>query len=140
MELDSMIKLIQTVSGSAITEFSLEQGETKICLKKNKTAQQTVAVPTEIPQQIVTEGVEEGNFIKSPLVGRFYVAPAEDADAFVTVGDSVKKGQVVAIVEAMKLMNDIESEYEGVVAEVLVQNGETVEYGQPLFRIVQETI
>lgn len=138
MELDSMIKLIQTVSGSAITEFSLEQGETKICLKKNKTAQQTVAVPTEIPQQIVTEGVEEGNFIKSPLVGRFYVAPAEDADAFVTVGDSVKKGQVVAIVEAMKLMNDIESEYEGVVAEVLVQNGETVEYGQPLFRIVQE--
>lgn len=138
MELDSMIKLIQTVSGSAITEFSLEQGETKICLKKNKTAQQTVAVPTEIPQQIVTEGVEEGNFIKSPLVGRFYVAPAEDADAFVTVGDSVKKGQVVAIVEAMKLMNDIESEYEGIVAEVLVQNGETVEYGQPLFRIVQE--
>lgn len=138
MELDSMIKLIQTVSVSAITEFSLEQGETKICLKKNKTAQQTVAVPTEIPQQIVTEGVEEGNFIKSPLVGRFYVAPAEDADAFVTVGDSVKKGQVVAIVEAMKLMNDIESEYEGVVAEVLVQNGETVEYGQPLFRIVQE--
>lgn len=138
MELDSMIKLIQTVSGSAITEFSLEQGETKICLKKNKTAQQTVAVPTEIPQQILTEGVEEGNFIKSPLVGRFYVAPAEDADAFVTVGDSVKKGQVVAIVEAMKLMNDIESEYEGVVAEVLVQNGETVEYGQPLFRIVQE--
>ena len=138
MELDSMIKLIQTVSVSAITEFSLEQGETKICLKKNKTAQQTVAVPTEISQQIVTEGVEEGNFIKSPLVGRFYVAPAEDADAFVTVGDSVKKGQVVAIVEAMKLMNDIESEYEGVVAEVLVQNGETVEYGQPLFRIVQE--
>lgn len=138
MELDSMIKLIQTVSGSAITEFSLEQGETKICLKKNKTAQQTVAVPTEIPQQIVTEGVEEGNFIKSPLVGRFYVAPAEDADAFVTVGDFVKKGQVVAIVEAMKLMNDIESEYEGIVAEVLVQNGETVEYGQPLFRIVQE--
>ena len=138
MELDSMIKLIQTVSGSAITEFSLEQGETKICLKKNKTAQQTVAVPTEIPQQIVTEGVEEGNFIKSPLVGRFYVAPAEDADAFVTVGDSVKKGQVVAIVEAMNLMNDIESAYEGVVAEVLVQNGETVEYGQPLFRIVQE--
>lgn len=138
MELDSMIKLIQTVSGSAITEFSLEQGETKICLKKNKTAQQTVAVPTEIPQQIVTEGVEEENFIKSPLVGRFYVAPAEDADAFVTVGDSVKKGQVVAIVEAMKLMNDIESEYEGIVAEVLVQNGETVEYGQPLFRIVQE--
>ena len=138
MELDSMIKLIQTVSGSAITEFSLEQGETKICLKKNKTAQQTVAVPTEIPQQIVTEGVEEGNFIKSPLVGRFYVAPAEDADAFVTVGDSVKKGQVVAIVEAMKLMNDIESEYEGVVAEVLVQNRKTVEYGQPLFRIVQE--
>ena len=136
MELDKIVKLIQTVSGSGITEFSLEQGETKICLKKDKTASQTMAVPIEIQQPVVAEGAEEGNIIKSPLVGRFYVAPAEDADAFVAVGDSVKKGQVVAIVEAMKLMNDIESEYEGVVAEVLVNNGETVEYGQPLFRIV----
>ena len=77
-----------------------------------------------------------GNVIKSPLVGRFYVAPTENAEPFVVVGDSVKKGQTVAIVEAMKLMNDIESDFDGVVAEVFVENGESVEYGQPLFRIV----
>ena len=65
----------------------------------------------------------------------FYAAPAEDAQPFVSVGDRVKKGQTVAIVEAMKLMNEIESEFDGTVTEVLVKNGEAVEYGQPLFRI-----
>lgn len=76
-----------------------------------------------------------GNLVKSPLVGTFYAAPAEDAQPFVSVGDRVKKGQTVAIVEAMKLMNEIESEFDGTVTEVLVKNGEAVEYGQPLFRI-----
>ncbi|MEF2734406.1 MAG: biotin/lipoyl-containing protein, partial [Blautia sp.] len=65
----------------------------------------------------------------------FYTAPAEDAEPFVKVGDTVKKGQVVAIVEAMKLMNEIESEVDGVIAEVLVKNGEMVDYGKPLFRV-----
>lgn len=77
-----------------------------------------------------------GRLIKSPLVGTFYVAPSEEAEPFVEAGASVKKGQTIAIVEAMKLMNDIESEFDGTVAEVLVANGEAVEYGQPLFRIV----
>lgn len=80
-------------------------------------------------------GHAEGNLVLSPLVGTFYSAPAEDADSFVQVGDTVKKGQVLAIVEAMKLMNEIESDYAGVVTEVLVENGNPVEYGQPLFRI-----
>lgn len=71
---------------------------------------------------------EEGVFVTSPLVGTFYTAPAEDAEPFVKVGDTVKKGQVVAIVEAMKLMNEIESEVDGVIAEVLVKNGEMVDY------------
>lgn len=71
----------------------------------------------------------------SPLVGTFYAAPSEGAEPFVTVGDSVKKGQTLAIVEAMKLMNDIESDYDGTIAEVLVENGQPVEYGQPLFRV-----
>ncbi len=79
---------------------------------------------------------EIGKIVTSPLVGTFYVAPAEDEKAFVNVGDTVKQGQVLAIVEAMKLMNEIESEFDGVVAEVLVENGQMVEYGQPLFRIV----
>lgn len=77
----------------------------------------------------------EGMIVKSPLVGTFYAAPAEDADPFVSVGDQVKKGQTLAIVEAMKLMNEIESDFDGKVAEIYVENGQAVEYGQPLFRI-----
>ncbi len=76
-----------------------------------------------------------GNIVKSPLVGVFYAAPAEDAEPYVTVGDTVKKGQILACVEAMKLMNEIESEYDGVVAEILVKNGQGVGYGEPLFVI-----
>lgn len=75
------------------------------------------------------------NIVKSPLVGVFYAAPAEDAEPYVTVGDTVKKGQILACVEAMKLMNEIESEYDGVVAEILVKNGQGVGYGEPLFVI-----
>ena len=76
-----------------------------------------------------------GKIVESPLVGTFYAAPAEDAAPFVSVGDTVKKGQTLAIIEAMKLMNEIESEYDGTIAEILVENGQPVEYGQPLFRI-----
>ena len=76
--------------------------------------------------------------MESPLVGTFYAAPAEDAESFVKVGDRVEKGQTLGIVEAMKLMNEIESDYSGTVAEILVNNQEGVEYGQPLFRIVKE--
>ena len=77
-----------------------------------------------------------GQIVRSPLVGTFYAAPAEDAEPFVRTGDKIKQGQVLAIVEAMKLMNDIESEYEGEIAEIYVENGQSVEYGQPLFRII----
>ena len=76
-----------------------------------------------------------GDLVKSPLVGTFYTAPSEDAPAFVKIGDKVKKGQVLAIVEAMKLMNDIESDFDGEIAEIYVKNGQPVEYGQPLFMI-----
>ena len=79
-------------------------------------------------------GTEE-SVVKSPLVGTFYVAPAEEASPYVKVGDKVKKGQVLAIVEAMKLMNEIESDFSGEVVQILVSNGEAVEYGQPLFVI-----
>lgn len=83
-----------------------------------------------------TAGAQAGNIVTSPLVGVFYAAPSEDAAPFVSVGDTVKKGQQLAIVEAMKLMNEIECEFDGTIAEVLVENGQAVEYGQPLFRIV----
>lgn len=86
-------------------------------------------------EEAAQKAAEGGKIIKSPLVGTFYAAPTEDAEPFVKVGDSVKEGQVLAIVEAMKLMNDIESDFTGTVAEILVQNGDAVEYGQPLFVI-----
>lgn len=82
-----------------------------------------------------TETTLQGKIVESPLVGTFYAAPAEDAAPFVSVGDSVKKGQTLAIIEAMKLMNEIESEYDGIIEEILVKNGQPVEYGQPIFRI-----
>lgn len=74
----------------------------------------------------------EGNVIKSPLVGTFYAAPAEDKPPFVSTGDQVKKGQVIGIVEAMKLMNEVESEFDGTVLDIVVNNGDMVEFGQPL--------
>lgn len=80
-------------------------------------------------------GVSANKVVTCPLVGTFYSAPSPDAEDFVKVGDVVKKGQVLGIVEAMKLMNEIESDYDGVVEAILVKNEETVEYGQPLFRI-----
>lgn len=79
----------------------------------------------------------EGTIVTSPLVGTFYEAPAEGEAPYVKVGDTVQKGQMLAIVEAMKLMNDIESDFAGTVAEIYVANGEAVSYGQPLFRIVE---
>lgn len=82
-----------------------------------------------------TATAASGNVVTSPLVGRFYTAPAEDAEVYVKVGDTVKKGQVLALVEAMKLMNEIESDFDGVVTEILADNGQGVEYGQPLFKI-----
>lgn len=97
------------------------------------------APAAEAPAAGGAAGAEEelpaGNIVKSPLVGTFYAAPAEDAEPFVKVGDSVKEGQVLAIVEAMKLMNEIESDFAGTVKEILVENGQAVEYGQPLFVI-----
>ena len=79
--------------------------------------------------------IASGNTVSSPLVGTFYASPSPDAEPFVKTGDRVKKGQVLGIIEAMNLMNEIESEYDGVVEAVLVNNEEVVEYGQPLFRI-----
>lgn len=83
----------------------------------------------------VNQGISSDKVITSPLVGTFYNSPSPEAESFVSVGDTVKKGQVLGIIEAMKLMNEIESEYDGVIEAVLVKNEEVVEFGQPLFRI-----
>lgn len=89
------------------------------------------------PIEALTEEVADGDFIyvESPIVGTFYDAPSPEADAFVKVGDQVKKGQVVCIIEAMKLMNEIEAEIDGEIVEIMVRNEGPVEYGQPLFKL-----
>lgn len=154
MEFENLLTLIKTVSDSELTDFDYEENGTRIRLKKKKetvvvsgassnvpvmgleniqTVENAAAVNTANTQADNSE--PEGMLIKSPLVGTFYAAPAEDADPFVSVGDQVKKGQTLAIVEAMKLMNEIESDFDGKVAEIYVENGQAVEYGQPLFRI-----
>lgn len=156
MELDKIITLIKTVSDSNLTQFSLEEGNLKISMKTDKQTKVISApvmpLPTageSVPSAVISAAEEvqkaealvggetepEGNVVKSPLVGTFYNAPSPEAEAFVKPGDTVKKGQVLGIVEAMKLMNEIESEFEGVVKQVLVENEQVVEYGQPLFVI-----
>jgi acetyl-CoA carboxylase biotin carboxyl carrier protein len=146
MELDSIIKLINAVSDSSITNFEFEEDGKKLILEKNVTTN-VVQVAADSIQPVMqmqavdatlnnTDGKKDDkNVIKSMLVGVFYSAPAPDADAFVKVGDSVKKGQIIGIIEAMKLMNEIECEFDGVIEEILVEDGTMVEYGQPLFRV-----
>lgn len=155
MEMEKMIELIDAVSKSDLTGFKYEEEGIKLHLSKKENTYYVTenlsapvnAVTTSAAEikkaaegdQISGTSAEEipvGNVVESPLVGTFYAAPAEDAESFVKVGDRVEKGQTLGIVEAMKLMNEIESDYSGTVAEILVNNQEGVEYGQPLFRIV----
>ena len=166
MEMEKMIELIDAVSKSDLTGFKYEEDGIKLHLSKKENTcyvTENVSAPVNMTgtasaatvsagvvsaemgkpnaegDQALGAAVEEaveGNIVESPLVGTFYSAPSEDAESFVKVGDRVEKGQTLGIVEAMKLMNEIESDYSGTVAEILVNNQEGVEYGQPLFRIV----
>lgn len=146
MEFGQIIELIKAVSDSNLTEFEIQDGETKISMETNKeTKQITVTAPLSQPQLSAVqpavvqeeEKAEEktGNIVKSPLVGTFYQSASPESEPFVKEGDTVKKGQVLGIVEAMKLMNEIESEYDGTVKEILVKNEQMVEFGQPMFVI-----
>ena len=144
MGVEELIRLIEAVSASGLTGLKYEEGGVKLHLTKKQGQIQVQA--GEMPVQAVSVSVSEaqpetqaaggsGNVVGSPLVGNFYTAPSEDAEPFVSVGDRVKKGQTLAIIEAMKLMNEIESEYDGIVTEICAANGQAVEYGQALFRI-----
>ena len=142
MKIEEMKELIQAVSDSEVDEFKYSDEKCSVRIMKNKTqvvAAEAVPAAAAAPAPAAApagpeekEPEVEGNQVKAPLVGTFYAAPSEGADPFVSVGDTVKKGQVIGIVEAMKLMNEVESDYDGTVAEILVENGEMVEYGQPL--------
>lgn len=152
MNIEEISKLIEVFAKSGLQEFTYEEEGMKLSLQGKQNAIAVAAAPAAVaetpvqmqaasPAPAVQESAhvpeeKEGMMITSPLVGVFYAAPSEDAEPYVLVGSAVKQGQVVAIVEAMKLMNEIESDYSGTVAEILVENGQAVEYGQPLFRIV----
>jgi acetyl-CoA carboxylase biotin carboxyl carrier protein len=137
-------EMLQLMESRGLVELEMEHGGLRIRLKKAASGQapQLVEYVAGVPQAVAAaqpggKPVAEGKriIIKSPMVGTFYRAPAPDAPPFVEVGQDLEVGQVVCIIEAMKLMNEIKSEAAGRVAEILVQNGDPVEFGQPLFSI-----
>ena len=141
MQIEEIIKLIETVSKSDVDTLNYATDAEKIVIKKNKTklvAGEVQAVPVAQSVSFEASNTEEavavkGHTITSPLVGTFYSSPSPDAPSFVNVGDRVKKGQVIGIIEAMKLMNELESDFDGVIKEILVKDETVVEFGQPLF-------
>ena len=155
MDLTLYKRLIRLVEKSEISELSIEEGDLKIKIVKNNPLVSHVSQPVvhkaeytipaneqpgvssipnsgQIPPEVVNNNLSE---IKSPIVGTFYRAPSPDSAPFVNVGDTIKEGSVLCIVEAMKLMNEIESEVNGKIVQILVENGTPVEYNQPLFLV-----
>jgi acetyl-CoA carboxylase biotin carboxyl carrier protein len=157
MTLDEIKRLIEFIRAQDLTEFELEQDGVKIRIKSGAAAHAPVHVMQAVPMiaapppptapppvahhspaaPVDTEEEEgpELAIVKSPIVGTFYRSPEPGARTFVEVGDTVKKGQVLCIIEAMKLMNEIDSEYDGEITNVYVESGQAVQYGERLFAI-----
>ncbi|MGH8741402.1 MAG: acetyl-CoA carboxylase biotin carboxyl carrier protein [Burkholderiales bacterium] len=146
MDLRKLKKLIDLVQESGIAELEITEGEEKVKIVKGGQvmvsgaahpaptpveARPAAGPATALPAEAAPG--QEGHVVKAPMVGTFYRSPSPDAKAFVEVGQAVKEGDTICIVEAMKLMNEIEADASGVVKAILVENGQPVEYGQPLF-------
>jgi acetyl-CoA carboxylase biotin carboxyl carrier protein len=152
MDLRKLKTLIDLVAESGIAELEITEGEGKVRIVKFSQAVQPVAYAAPaayapapapvgeaapaVPAAAPAAPVVQGHTVKAPMVGTFYRASNPAAPAFVEVGQTVKEGEPLCIIEAMKLLNEIEADKSGVIKEILVQNGEPVEYGQPLFVIV----
>jgi len=149
MDLRKLKKLIDLVQESGISELEVTEGEEKVRIAKQygapmpMTQTYTVAAPlpaaaassaTAAPVAL-TEETPEGHVVKSPMVGTFYRAPSPGSDAFVEIGQTVKQGDTLCIIEAMKLLNEIEADASGTIKDILVENGQPVEFGEPLFII-----
>ena len=150
MDLRKLKKLIDLVQESGIAELEITEGEEKVKIVKGGAVSVSQA-PISAPQAAISapppmanaatataaaappEPGQEGHVVKAPMVGTFYRSPSPDAKAFIEVGQPIKEGQTICIIEAMKLMNEIEADASGVVKAILVENGQPVEYGQPLF-------
>lgn len=151
MTVEQIKELMEKMAETGLGQFSIECDSFKLKLSSQKqrevpvisAAEHFAAMPSGMPETVVSEpvftkteeAVAEGTVVESPIVGTFYASPAPDKDAFVRVGQQVKKGDVLFIIESMKLMNEIQSELDGEVAEILVKDGTPVEYGQPIMRI-----
>ena len=148
MDLRKLKTLIDLVSESEISELEITEAEGKVRIVKagqavymQAPAAMQMAAPAAAPAAAASAApaaeaapaVETGHQVKSPMVGTFYTASSPGAAAFAAVGDTVKKGQTICIIEAMKLLNEIEADADGVIKQVLVGNGDPVEFGQPLF-------
>jgi acetyl-CoA carboxylase biotin carboxyl carrier protein len=148
MDLRKLKKLIDLVQESGIAELEITEGEEKVKIVKGGTVSVSQAPVSAAPQALpapaspspaaaaapaVPEPGQEGHVVKAPMVGTFYRSPSPDAKVFIEVGQPIKEGQTICIIEAMKLMNEIEADASGVVKAILVENGQPVEYGQPLF-------
>ncbi|MGF1670411.1 MAG: acetyl-CoA carboxylase biotin carboxyl carrier protein [Balneolaceae bacterium] len=158
MDLKLIKNLLTLISESDVNEVSIEEGEFKIKVKKQpESASSSVQyIPQQSVQQPVQKAQEppaqpektekkkpesskaDGETVKSPIVGTFYRSPSPEDEPFVKVGDSVEKGQVLCIIEAMKIMNEIESEFSGTVQDILAEDAQPVEYDQPLFIIKKD--
>ena len=143
MDLRKLKKLIDLVEESGIAEIEVTEGEEKVRITRATAAQPVFAAPAAIAPVAAAPVAaapapavrDLSNAQKSPMVGTFYRAPGPNAPAFVEIGQQVKAGDTLCIIEAMKLMNEIEAEKSGVIKEILVDNGTPVEYGEPLFII-----
>ena len=145
MNLEFIQKLADLVADKNLGEITVQNGDSTITVKGKKAAAQTVVESLPVaaaaaplaaaPAPEAKAAAPAGKFVKAPIVGTFYAASAPDQPPFVKVGDQIKKGDVLFIIESMKLMNEVQSEIEGTVAEILVGNGEAVEYDQPILRV-----
>ena len=152
MDLRKLKKLIDLVQESGIAELEITEGEEKIRITRAVAGQTIYAgapmmhpgmMPTYMPQPaaapvaaaVVEPAAPEGHVVKSPMVGTFYRTPSPNSKTFVEVGQTVKPGDTLCIIEAMKLMNEIEADEGGVIKAILIENGQPVEYGEPLFII-----
>lgn len=146
VDMESIEKLAELVSDKELSEITLEAGDMKITVKGRKCPPPPImpvpmgmpaaAAPAQTPApEARAEKALEGNVVKSPIVGTFYQSPSPDKPPFVKVGDKVKKGDVIMIIESMKLMNEVQSEFSGTVERILVTDGQAVEYDQPIMII-----
>lgn len=151
LDLDDISSLAETVKKNKLGKIKIKNGDSEIIIEAEKKyspapmpaafpvmggmSPQTAAVQPEAPAPQTEDDASGGNLVKSPIVGTYYASPSPDKPPFVKVGDTVKKGDVIMIIESMKLMNEVQSDFSGTVKKILVNNGDAVEFDQPIMII-----